>query len=162
MFQRVTVDDGRVNETEALDREVRVYIYRRFLDAGTPPGVSETAEAVGSSSAEVEGSYRRLAEGRAIVLEPGKLDVWMAPPLSARPTTFRVDVANRGRWWGTCAWDAPGIAAMLDADAVIFTTCPDCEEPLTLGVERGRLGPPEPVVHFAVPAKHWWDDIGFT
>lgn len=151
-----------VNDSEALDRDVRLYIYRRFLDAGTPPGVAETAEALGSTQPEVEDAYRRLAEGRAIVLEPGKLDIWMAQPLSARPTTFRVDVANRGRWWGVCAWDAAGIAAMLDADAVIFTTCPDCEEPLTLGVERGRLGPPEPVAHFAVPAKHWWDDIGYT
>jgi DNA-binding transcriptional MocR family regulator len=151
-----------VNETEALDREVRLYIYRRFLDAGSPPGVSETAEALGAGQSEVEAAYQRLAEGRAIVLEPGKLDVWMAPPLSARPTAFRVDVAQRGRWWGTCAWDAPGIAAMLDADAVIFTSCADCEEPLTMGVERGRLGPPELVAHFAVPAANWWDDIGFT
>jgi hypothetical protein len=163
MFERVgPSSEARMNEPEALDRDVRLYIYRRFLDAGSPPGVTETAEAVGVSQEEAEASFRRLAEGRAIVLEPGKLDVWMAPPLSARPTGFRVEVAGRGRWWGTCAWDAPGIAAMLDADAVIFTSCPDCEEPLTLGVERGRLGPPEPVAHFAVPAKNWWDDIGFT
>jgi hypothetical protein len=151
-----------VSDPEALDREVRLYIYRRFVDAGTPPSASETAEAVGVPTSEAEASYGRLAEGRAIVLEPGKLDIWMAPPLSARPTDFRVDIAGRGRWWGTCAWDAPGVAAMLDADALIFTTCPDCAEPLTLGVDRGRLTPPELVAHFAVPAKNWWDDIGFT
>jgi Alkylmercury lyase len=156
------VDEDRVNETETLDGEVRLYIYRRFLDAGSPPGVAETAEALHLSQPEVEDAYHRLAEGRAIVLEPGKLDVWMAPPFSARPTAFRVEVSGRGRWWGTCAWDAPGIAAMLDGDAAIYTTCPDCEEPLTLGVERGRLGPPDPVAHFAVPAANWWDDIGFT
>jgi hypothetical protein len=151
-----------MNETEALDREVRLYIYRRFIDAGSPPGAAETADAVGVSQPEAEGAYLRLAEGRAIVLEPGTLDVWMANPLSARPTAFRVEVTGRGRWWGTCAWDAPGIAAMLDGDGVIYSTCPDCEEPLTLGVERGRLGPPELVAHFAVPAANWWDDIGFT
>lgn len=162
MSQRGSSDEGRMNETEPLDGEVRLYVYRRFLDAGGPPGVAETAEALGVEQSEVEAAYHRLAEGRAIVLEPGKLDVWMAPPLSARPTPFRVDVARRGRWWGTCAWDAAGIPAMLDADAVIFTSCADCAEPLTMGVERGRLGPPELAAHFAVPAANWWDDIGFT
>lgn len=67
----------------------------------------------------------------------------------------------------------------------IRSRCPDCSESLTLvvrpdagggeavryldtdGVERGRAAADstralEPVVHFAVPARRWWDDIGFT
>jgi hypothetical protein len=154
--------DARVNETEALDRDVRLHTYRRFVDAGSPPPVEETADVLGVPQAEVEDALRRLAEGRAIVLEPGRLDIWMAQPLSTRPTSFRVEVPGRGKWWGVCAWDAPGVAAMLDGDATISTSCPDCGEPLVLAVTDGALGPDEAIAHFAVPAAQWWDDIGFT
>jgi hypothetical protein len=132
------------------------------VDAGSPPRVEETADALGVPRPEVEAAFRRLADGRAIVLEPGTLDIWMAQPLSSRSTSFRVEVPGRGEWWGVCAWDAPGIAAMLDADATISTSCPDCGEPLRLTVEGGALGPEESIAHFAVPAARWWDDIGFT
>jgi hypothetical protein len=32
---------------------------------------------------------------------------------------------------------------------------------MQLEVERGELHA-DGVAHFAVPAAHWWDDIGFT
>jgi hypothetical protein len=145
-----------------VDTRVRLYIYRRFLDAGAPPPASETAEAVGIEPAEAETAYRRLAEGHVIVLEPGTLDVWMANPLSARPTPFRVDAGERGRWFGNCVWDALGVLAMLDADGTVTTTCPDCDEPIGLAVTGRRLSPSDTIGHFLVPAARWWEDIGFT
>jgi hypothetical protein len=33
---------------------------------------------------------------------------------------------------------------------------------MSLEVSHGRLTGDEGVVHFAVPAHHWWDNIGFT
>jgi len=33
---------------------------------------------------------------------------------------------------------------------------------MTLEVRDGRLGGAAGVIHFAVPAHHWWDNIGFT
>jgi hypothetical protein len=143
-----------------LDRGVRLFIYRSFLDAEGPPTVAETAEALGQPAREVEASYRRLHEAHSIVLEPGTLDVWMANPFSARPTSFRVEVAGRS-FWGSCVWDALGIPAMLHSDARIETACPDCLEPMSLEVRDGRLHA-EGVAHFAVPASQWWDDIGYT
>jgi hypothetical protein len=86
----------------------------------------------------------------------------MANPFSAVPTPFRV-LADDGRsWWGNCIWDALGILAMLAVDGIVDTTCPDCGEPLQLRIERERLEPVEAVVHFAVPAARWWDNIGFA
>ena len=96
-----------------------------------------------------------------LVFEPGTLDIWMANPLCARPTDFRVTTAS-GSWWGTCVWDAFGIPAMLAEDAVIASSDPATDEPLELRVEDGELVPAEAVAHFSVPARRWWDDIGYS
>jgi hypothetical protein len=144
-----------------LDTEVRLHIYERFATEGRPPSVDQTAEALGTEPADVEAAYRRLAEGRVIVLEPETTEVWMANPFCAKPTSFRVEAGDRW-WWGTCVWDAPGILAMLGVDGRVTTICPDCGDALELRVEGGALRPTEAVAHFAVPAARWWEDIGYT
>ena len=70
------------------DRDVRLFIFRRFLEAARPPSVEETAHGLDLSVEEARGSYQRLAEARMIVLHPGTVDVWMSHPLSAVPTPF--------------------------------------------------------------------------
>ena len=65
-------------------------------------------------------------------------------------------------YWGICIWDALGIPAALDADAVITAPCGDCGSELDFEVRGGELVKGEGVVHFAVPAHEWWDNIGFT
>ena len=147
--------------TEALDREVRLLVYRRFVEAGTPPGVGEVAEELAITRDQAEASFRRLEAGRVFVLAPGTLTVWMANPLCAFPTPFWVTTA-RGAWWGTCVWDALGIPAMLGEDATVSTSCADCSEPLELRVAEGALEATEAVAHFAVPARRWWENIGYT
>jgi hypothetical protein len=144
-----------------LDRRVRLHIYERFEQKGRPPTTEETADALGVSPDQAAQAYRRLHEDHVIVLEPGTVDVWMANPFSARPTSFRV-VAGERWWWGTCTWDAPGILGMLGLDGVVATECPDCGEPVDLQIRGGELQPVDAVAHFAVPARKWWDDIGFT
>jgi hypothetical protein len=150
-----------VDDTAAFDNEVRLHIYRRFAEDGRPPSVDQTAEALRAQPEEVGRGYRRLAEGRVIVLDPGTTDVWMANPFCAKPTAFRVEAGDRW-WWGTCTWDAPGILAMLGLDGSVTTSCPDCGHPLELRVEEGKLQRAEAMGHFAVPAARWWEDIGYT
>ena len=145
----------------SLDIEVRLHIYGRFAEEGRPPTFEQTAEALGSPPADVEAAYRGLADGRVIVLEPGTTDIWMANPFCARPTSFRVQAGDRW-WWGTCAWDAPGILAMLDADGTVANICADCGESIELVVQGGSLLPAEAIGHFAMPAARWWEDIGYT
>jgi hypothetical protein len=149
-------------DQSALDNDVRLYLYRHFVEHAQPPSVGETAEALGISEGEAGRGYRRLAEGHVIVLEPGTLDVWMANPLSARPTPFRVRTDDGREYFGNCTWDAPGVLGMLHTDGVVDTTCPDCDEPLRLEIRDGELQPLRAVGHFAVPAARWWDDIGYT
>lgn len=145
------------------DARVRLHIFQTFVDTGSPPTPQDTAAAMSISEPEAAAAFRRLAEGRAIVLEPGSTDVWMANPLSARPTEFDVRAADGRRWHGVCAWDAPGVLAMIGSEGMVSTSCPDCGEPLELRVENGEMrGPEGAVAHFLVPAKRFWDDIGFT
>jgi hypothetical protein len=147
-------------QRSSTDDRVRLYLFRRFVDTGVPPTAAQTAGVLGLSEDEAGAAYRRLADAHTIVLEPGTTDVWMAAPLSARPTAFLVTAGGR-RLYGNCVWDALGIAAMLDVDARIDTDCDDCGEAIVLQVRDGGLEG-EGVAHFAVPAASWWDDIGFT
>jgi hypothetical protein len=146
---------------EETATDVRLEVYRRFVEDGSPPSVDEVSDALGISSGAAEAAFRELEAGRVLVFEPGTLDIWMANPLCARPTGFRVSTAS-GSWWGTCVWDAFGIPAMLDEDAVIATADPATREPIELRVEGGELVPMEAIAHFSVPARHWWDDIGYS
>ena len=147
--------------SEDLDRTVRLFVYDRFVETGEPPTIGDAAEALGIGEEEAKASFRRLDVDHVVVLAPGTLDIWMAAPLSAFPTAFRV-TTPRGAWCGNCVWDAFGIPAMLGSDAVIATSDPATGEPIELRIEDGELQPVEAVAHFAVPARGWWDDIGYT
>jgi hypothetical protein len=148
-------------ETADLDSGVRLHIYDAFIEVGHAPTIREAATALELPLGEVEASFHRLADSRAIVLRPGTTDIWMANPFSAVPTPFTVRIGDRS-WFGSCIWDALGVVAMLGGDGEVETFCPDCKEPLALAVEEHVLRPAEAVAHFAVPAAHWWDDIGYT
>jgi hypothetical protein len=149
-------------DASILDRDVRLAVYRKFVGEARPPTPPEMANGLGVETLDVEASLRRLAEGHVLVLAPGTPYVWMANPFSAIPTPFEVEVGDR-RYFGNCIWDALGISACLHADAHIRTYCPDCSQPLSLDVRGGELEESaEGVIHFAVPAAHWWDDIGST
>ena len=142
------------------DDRVRAYLYERFVALGSPPTVRDTAAALGLYEAEAAEAYRQLAKDHVIVLKPGTTEVWMAAPLSARPTPFLV-TTPLGTYFGNCVWDALGIPAMLGQDARIDTDCADCGSSMRVEVRGGELEA-EGVAHFAVPAARWWDDIGFT
>jgi hypothetical protein len=145
----------------SVDQAVRLFVYEHFLAEAHPPGIDGVATGLSLSRDEVEASFRRLEDGHVLVFAPGTRNIWMANPLSAFPTPFRVETA-RGAYWGTCIWDGFGIVAMLGGDGVVRTTCADCGDEMTLQVVGGGLEPVEGVAHFAVPARSWWDNIGYT
>ena len=144
-----------------FDRTVRLHVYRNLLDRQRAPNPADVADALARSREEVEAAYLRLARDHVLVLEPNSHKILMAMPFSAVPTRFRVHVGGRG-WWANCAWDALGIPAMLEADATIHTSCADCDRPITLVVKAGTVRGAGELIHFAVPAARWWDDIVFT
>ena len=149
------------------DTEVRQAIYRLFVETGQAPVPAQVAATLGMSTAEAEAAYRRLADAHVLVLAPGTPYIWLANPLSAAPSPFTVRTAGR-EWHGICIWDALGIIAMLGEpgreSGSVQTWCPDCTEPLALDVRDGEVSVREgdALLHFAVPARQWWDDIGFS
>jgi len=145
----------------ALDREVRLHLFRAAAATGEVPQPPEIARALGRTESEVRAAVQRLAAGRVLITAPNSDNIWAANPFCAVPSGYRVLAAGR-RYWGICAWDALGVAAALGSDAVVTAPCADCGAPMRLEVEGGRLAQGEGVVHFAVPARRWWENIGFT
>ena len=131
------------------------------METSTAPSVAETATALASAPAEIDAAYRALADARAIVLRPGSTDIWMAMPFSNAPTAFSVVVRGRS-YYASCAWDAFGIPALLQDDARIATSCPDCGAALERKIVNGGLVDTRGFVHFVVPPRRWWDDVGRT
>lgn len=153
--------EGAVTGTEGLDREVRLFVFRQAADTARVPQPGEIAAALSRSQPEVEEAIRRLATDRVWFLAPGTANIWAANPFCAVPSNFRVDARGR-TYWGVCIWDALGILAALHTDGTVTARCGDCHEELVLEVRDGVLVRDEGVVHFAVPAVRWWENIAFT
>jgi alkylmercury lyase-like protein len=147
---------------DELDLRIRNEIYSSFVRIGNAPMPSETAAALGLEENEVAAALRRLHEAHALVLQPDGTEIRMLNPFSAVETTYRVEAGGRS-WFANCAWDALGILGALHVDGRIDAACPDCGDRLELEVRDGALvRGAELLVHFVVPARRWWDDIGFT
>lgn len=140
------------------DSEVRRAIYDLTIRTGSTPSAAAVAAELKASEADVAEAFQRLAEGRVIFLENGAIR--MAAPFAGVPTPFVVRTKDRS-YYANCIWDALGISPMLKIDSDIFTSCPDCSEPLELSVRGDRVRG-EGVVHFSVPAREWWNDLVFT
>ncbi len=145
----------------SLDMDVRVHVFRQAADTGRVPLPAEIAAALGRPRPEVVDAIRRLAADRVWFLAPGTTNIWAANPFCAVPSNFRVQALGR-TYWAICIWDALGIPAALHADATVTARCGDCDAELVLEVRDGALTRGEGVVHFAVPARRWWENIAFT
>jgi hypothetical protein len=150
-----------LSSTDAFARDVRLYVFRRSAETGAVPQPPEISQALGRAEPEIRTALQQLAAGKVLILTPNNGNIWAANPFCAVPSGFRV-AAKGKRYWAICIWDALGIAAALHADADITAPCGDCGAPMRLEVRNEQLTRSEGVVHFAVPARHWWDNIGFS
>ncbi len=147
---------------DELDLRIRNHVYASFMRDGVAQTPEVSAAALALDEETVAESYRRLHDSHALVLDPDGTEIRMLNPFSAVETPHRVQVGGR-EWFANCAWDALGIPAALHADGRIESACPDCGEHLGLEVRGGELvRGADLLVHFVVPARRWWDDIGFT
>ena len=145
---------------ESVDRDVRAHVYDTAMRTGLVPPAAAVAKALELATGEVLASFARLAEGRVLVLQRDSGEILMAAPFSAVPTPFVVEVRGFAAY-ANCIWDGLGIAAALDEDASIRTSCGDCGTAMEVTIEsRSVRG--GGLVHFAVPARLWWQDIVFT
>jgi alkylmercury lyase-like protein len=145
-----------------FDTTVKLYIYHTIAETTQMPSAPEVARGLGAGVADVQAAFSRLHGKRLLVPEPGDPSrIRMAPPFSGVETPFPVEVGER-RYYANCVWDALGVAAALHADAVIPAADGFDGEPINLEVRDHRPVPQECVIHFAVPAARWWEDILYT
>jgi len=143
-----------------IERAVRLFIYRHFVETGGAPDVPAISKANRIGELDAAAVLHSLADRHAIVLAPASTNVWMAHPFSAVPTAY--PVAARGRtYFANCAWDAAGILSMLEVDGECRTRCADCGQELSIRVRGGELEG-DGIVHFAVPPHRFWDNVGYT
>lgn len=141
-----------------FDDSVRWHVYDVAMREGAPPPASRLGEVMDRPLAGIRAALERLAAARMLVLREG--EILMAGPFSAVPTPFRVTTA-RFSGYGNCIWDALGIAATLQEDVEVDTSCGDCGAAMRVAVRGGRVAG-SGLIHFALPARLWWQDIVFT
>jgi len=145
---------------------VRVRLYQSFVESGQCPTIAELAGDLQCDAASVGAAFKELAAAHVLVLQADSGEVLMASPLSAVPTPFVVetqaDTKSRS-WYGNCIWDALGVISMMQCDGRVLTSCGCCGESMTVSVGNGAVeAMPPGIVHFAIPARRWWDDIVFN
>ena len=140
------------------DLALRLHIYRFWCERARPPTPAESATACGITAAAARAAWLRLHNAHLILLDADGQRIRMANPLSAVATDFRVRVGDQ--WlYANCAWDAPGIPAMLGQDADIEARYSPGGEMARFRVRDGELQAQECLVHFALPFRRWYDDL---
>ena len=89
------------SDPDALDRAVRIHVFRESADTARVPTPADLALALGRAQEEIEDSLRRLAAARVVILAPGTATIWAANPFCATPSNFRVEALGR-TYWGIC------------------------------------------------------------
>ena len=146
---------------DEFDLQVRYHIYDSCMERGQPPLIDELSAILNVSKEQIGDALANLAEARILVLQKDSGEILMANPFSAVPTSFLVET-QKFSCYGNCIWDSLGIAAMLHQDVRIRTSCADCGRALEIKIIQGMVQAHEALIHFAIPAHHWWDDIVFT
>jgi hypothetical protein len=141
--------------------EIRSFVYRHFAETTRPPSAEETASHFGLTHDEVAAAYEGLHRRHAFFLKPGTHDILMANPFSGVETPFKV-YANHQSYFANCAWDSLGIAAALQVDADIETSCAQTDDLIRLQISDQQIRNSNALVHFLIPFKDWYDDLVFT
>jgi hypothetical protein len=131
---------------------LRIHIYDTLVATGRPPQLSS----------EQRQQAAAMNIGKTLLSHPQTGQVWMAGPFAAEPTQYKV--IGTATWYANCAWDMLGIPVITQERVRIETHCAHCTEPMIL--EASPDEPPssfgDAVVHFLLPARKWYEDIGFT
>ena len=140
----------------------RIFTYDHILAHGAPPSSREIAEHFGVTPNDALQTLRALKIGKTILPHPQTGEIWMAGPFASSPTDYKV-IGRATHWWANCAWDMLGVAVLVNEPVRIEARCTDCATPMTFQVDaRDQSLNDDSVVHFLVPAAHWYDDMGFT
>lgn len=141
------------------EQRVRVHAIRALRDTGVAPTVEDIARDLALAIAEVSRALHGLADAHRLALRPGTDALWMVHPFSAVPTDCVVRDGDQ-RWFANCVWDGLAILGIIGR-GTFETRSPHSGDLLRFTVEQGRvIG--DAIVHFLVPPRQFWDDVGFT
>ena len=144
---------------DAVDLDVRRHVYCSVVANGRPRQ-GEASAALGMSRTR---SRPRIGVSTTRMRSccTGTNDVWMANPFCFAPTSIAFDpVAARGP--GLYCWDALGIPGALHADGEVATECACCGDASNSSRAGELVEGADLLCHVLVPARRWWDDIGFV
>lgn len=154
--------DETIRSNDSLDAAIRQFVFAQAAATGVVPQSNRIAAELAVPTVDVDEALKRLAAAKVLILAPNNGDIWAANPFCAVPSGFRVEIDSR-QYWGICAWDALGIVAAVGASAATVTApCGDCGDLVHLEFADGQLVRGDGVIHFAVPARDWWKNIGFA
>jgi len=83
----------------------------------------------------------------------------MAHPFSGIKTDFVVAIGER-QWFANCAWDGLSILALF-GDGSLDTHSPATGDSMRFEVYNRTVNGAG-VIHFLVPPRRFWDDIGYA
>ena len=147
-------------ESEAA--RARAFLFTHLRQTGQAPTLKETASGLDCELDAVKLVFAELARTGTLVLDGESGEIWRAAPFCAVPTEFEVRTSSGVRYRATCAWDAFGVPAALGESGEIRSSCACCNQPMTLTTGPFGVAGNSGVVHFAVPTRHWYDDLVFT
>lgn len=141
-----------------VDRLVRSAVFDVLVGGSANPTPSDVAAKTGLAVDVVGESLRRLCTEHRLVLSAQGDRVVMAHPFSGVPTDYQSQIGDK-KWWANCGWDAFAILALLGDGSVLSRSAGGSTSTWTV---RNGVVSPEGLVHFVVPPRRFWDDIGFT
>ena len=142
-------------------RDLRIFTYDWIIEHGLPPTIREIGAHVSLDADDARRALADLKIGKTILPHPETGEIWMAGPFASSPTPYRVFGA-RASWWANCGWDMFGIPVITGEPVRIEASCTDCGESVTIHADPLAGTSDSAVVHFLLPARQWYDDIGFT
>lgn len=143
--------------------QLRAFVYDELFRTGRAPSLAAIGAHLQRSEDEARALLAGLRIGKTLMPDPESGEIWMAGPFAAGTTSYRVTSSRTG-WYANCAWDMLGIPVLVNEVVAIAAECACCNAPMRLHVDH-ELGPDsrsEGLVHILVPARHWYDDLGFT
>src|SRR5258708_19777270 len=146
------------NPSDPTARAIYEYILRTFAQTGHPPSVETIVQALNlPDRATGEHYLRDIETGGGIYRDSVTGKILSAYPFSATPTPHRITLGVDQDVYAMCAIDALGMPFMLKTDAVIHSTCQQCDRALTLDITNEAISAVSPqemvVVYVNAPAN---------
>ncbi len=86
------------NADPSFNNDVRLFVYRYFVEKCRAPKVVEVADALAVEPGYIKRAFESLETQHILVLDPDSREVWMAMPFSAVLTEFKVTIGDSS-WW---------------------------------------------------------------